>query len=75
MAFSIAMGAGALLGYLSYLFLLRYTIGFYPLRKVDVEFTGVSLIFLAGYYYNLPTIVLASAYLLVTYYYYVKNYK
>ncbi len=75
MAFSISMGVGALVGYLVYIFLLKYTLGFFPISKKDIEFTGVSIMFLAGYYYNLPVIALSAVYLLVTYYYYVKNYK
>jgi PST family polysaccharide transporter len=74
-SFSLAMGIGALAGYIAYIFMLRKTVGFYPLLRVDVEFTIVSLMFVVAYYFNINTIVLAALYGLVTTYWYVRNYK
>lgn len=75
MAFSIAMGVGALIGYIVYIFLIRKTIGFYPIERNDIVFTLVSGLFLSGYYLGLQTLILSGFYLLVVLYWYVKNYK
>lgn len=73
-AFSFAMGVGALVGYLVYMYLVKRTIGFFPLEKIDMQFTAIALAFLGAYYYGINTIVLAVLFSGITYYWYAKNY-
>ncbi len=75
MAFALGMGLGALIGYISYIWLIKKTIGFYPLLKRDVEFTVISLAFIGAYYLGINNIILAGLFGLITAYWYVRNYK
>jgi len=75
MSFSIAMGIGALIAYITFIFLIKKAIGFYPLSKKDLEYSLLSGIILVGLYMGISSLVLGAVYLLLTYGIYQKAYK
>ena len=75
MAIAIAMGIGALLGYVTQLFLLKPKIGFFPITMQDLEYLMFSLIVLASYYLKLSIYISVPIFVLITYLSYAKNIK
>lgn len=72
--FSISMGIGGLLAYISFIFFIRKEVGFYPISRVDILYSLLSLTVLLGYYMNIAHFVLGFLYLILSYVLYQKIY-
>jgi len=73
MGIALSMGIGALLGYITQIFLLKPKTGFYPISLQDIEYLGFSMIVLASYYLQLTIYVSVPIFVFITYLSYAKN--
>lgn len=67
-SFALSMGLGGLAGYLSLLYLISKQINFYPITRIDILFTLVSLVLLGIYYAGINKYLVAGVFGVVSIY-------
>lgn len=70
MRYSIAMGGGALLGYISMLFSIKKELSFFPISKNDIEYSMICIFILVLYYLGSPFYITATVLCILTALYY-----
>lgn len=75
MIFSYAMGLGAVIAYLFYIFAIKRSSDFWVLSQKDLIFTIISLVILGLYLLKISVIFVFVLYIIITAIFYVKSYK
>ena len=70
--FAVAMVLATAVSYTFMLVSTKYTLGFFPITKIDLSYVFVSLVIVAGYYIGVSYIILMPIYIAATYVFYKK---